>query len=280
MSRRGENAGGAKRRVLVFDSGLGGLTVARALKAAGGGDIALDYAADTAAFPYGDWAEEDLRARIVALMGRLIEEARPDVVVVACNTASVIALAALRAAHDMPFVGTVPAIKPAAERTKSGVIGVLATPSTVRREYTEMLIHTYAFHCEVILHGASRLAALAEARLKGRAVEDEAIAREIAPVFAQRAGGRTDQVVLGCTHYPLLIEDFRRLAPWPVSFIDPSAAIARRALEVAKAGDAEGERATGGRAFVTSQEAAAPELRDVFAREGFGEMVVVDAGAG
>ncbi len=259
------------KRILIFDSGLGGLSVARALRRMGGEELAIDYAADTAGFPYGDWEEEVLRAHIVSLMGRLIDAARPDVVVVACNTASVIALPALRAEHDVPFVGTVPAIKPAAARTRTGVIGVLATPGTVRREYTTALIHTFAFHCEVILHGARNLARMAEARLAGEEVEFEALRREIAPVFTEREGRRTDTVVLGCTHYPLLKAEIEVVSPWPVAFIDPSEAIARRALEVAEGCD--GGEGGGGRAFLTAR-AAGP--RAVLAGEGFGEMVMVE----
>ncbi len=263
------------RRILVFDSGLGGLTVARALRAAGRGRVAIDYAADTAGFPYGDWEEDALRAHIVSLMGRLIDAARPDVVVVACNTASVISLAALRAEYDMPFVGTVPAIKPAAKLTRTGVIGVLATPGTVKREYTTALIHTYAFHCEVVLHGAAGLARMAEDKLAGRPVDPEALRREIAPAFVERKGRATDVVVLGCTHYPLLREEMERVAPWPVTFVDPSAAIARRALEVAEGCDDRGD-AHGGRVFAT---APGEGLRAVLAAEGFPRMAVVgDAG--
>ncbi len=264
------------RRILVFDSGLGGLTVARALRAAGQGRVVIDYAADTAGFPYGDWEEEALRTHIVSLMGRLIDVAWPDVVVVACNTASVISLAALRAVHDVPFVGTVPAIKPAAARTRTGVIGVLATPGTVKREYTTALIHTFAFHCAVILHGAPGLARMAEDKLAGCSVDPDDLRCEIAPVFTEREGRATDVVVLGCTHYPLLREEMERVAPWPVTFIDPSAAIARRALEVAE-GCNNGGEICGGRVFVTSP---TERLRKVLEREGFGEMVVVQGPAG
>ncbi len=259
------------RRILVFDSGLGGLTVARALLAAGQGRVVIDYAADVAGFPYGDWEEGALRAHIVSLMGRLIDAAFPDVVVVACNTASVISLAALRAEHEVPFVGTVPAIKPAAAQTRTGIIGVLATPGTVKREYTTALIHTFAFHCKVILHGAPRLARMAEDKLAGCLVDPEALRQEIAPVFTEREGRRTDTVVLGCTHYPLLRAEMEDVAPWPVTFIDPSAAIARRALEVAESCDDHGE-IRGGKVFLT---AAEERLRNVLEKEGFGEMVVI-----
>src|SRR5882724_5183560 len=148
-------------RILLFDSGMGGLTVARAVRTQLP-EAHLVYAADNAGFPYGAWKEEALVARIVEVVGRLIERADPHIVVIACNTASTIALAQLRERYKVPFVGTVPAIKPAAAHTKSGIIGVLATPGTVTREYTHSLIHTYAYHCKVFLHGATRLAEIAE----------------------------------------------------------------------------------------------------------------------
>ncbi|MFN0193898.1 MAG: glutamate racemase [Aestuariivirga sp.] len=218
-------------RILIFDSGMGGLTVARAVRAQLP-DASLIYAADNAAFPYGAWGEPELVKRIVLVMGELIAMTSPDIVVVACNTASTLALTALREAFKVPFVGTVPAIKPAAAQTKSGVIGVLATPGTASREYTHALIHTYAFHCKVFLHGAKRLAEIAEQKLKGHPPDPEELRAEIAPVFRKRDGQQTDVVVLGCTHYPLLIEDIRKVAPWEVSYIDPAPAIARRAADV------------------------------------------------
>ena len=152
--------------------------------------------------------------------------------VVACNTASTVALAQLREAYKAPFVGTVPAIKPAAAQTRSGIIGVLATPGTVSREYTHALIHTYAFHCKVFLHGARRLAEMAEQKLKGKPVDGHELRDEMAPVFRKRDGKRTDVVVLGCTHYPLLVEDMEKVQPWPVTYIDPAPAIARRVADV------------------------------------------------
>ena len=219
------------RPIGMFDSGFGGLTVARAV-AKQLPHAHLVYAADNAAFPYGAWQEEALVRRIVGVMGALIERVRPDIAVIACNTASTIALAQLREAYKLPFVGTVPAIKPAAAQTKSGIIGVLATPGTVSREYTHALIHTYASHCKVFLHGAKRLAEIAEAKLKGGLVDMDELRAEIGPVFRKHDGRRTDVVVLGCTHYPLLVEDIVRIAPWEVAFIDPAPAIARRVADV------------------------------------------------
>jgi glutamate racemase len=213
--------------VLVFDSGLGGLTVLREVMRQRP-DADIVYAADDAAFPYGHLSETDLVARVLAVMERLVERFHPDLVVIACNTASTLVLPALRARFAIPFVGTVPAVKPAAERTRSGLITVLATPGTVARDYTRELIGHYAGGCEVTLVGSRRLAGLAEAALKGERVDDEEIAAEIAPCFVARGGGRTDIVTLACTHYPLLLPRFQRLAPWPVDWIDPAPAIARR----------------------------------------------------
>lgn len=218
-------------RVLLFDSGVGGLTVARSVRH----ELPfahLVYAADNAAFPYGAWEEQALVARILMVMDRLIDRVEPEIVVIACNTASTIALGALRERFRVPFVGTVPAIKPAAAQTKSGIVGVLATPGTVRREYTQTLIHDFASHCHVQLHGAPRLAEMAELKLKGVPADLDQLRLEIAPVFQERDGRRTDVVVLGCTHYPLLVDDMAKVEPWVVRYIDPAPAIARRVADV------------------------------------------------
>jgi glutamate racemase len=266
-------------RILLFDSGLGGLTVARAVRALLPGAHYL-YAADNAAFPYGAWDEPPLVERIMTVMDRLIAEARPDVVVVACNTASTLALARLRAAFPLPFVGTVPAIKPAAEKTTSGIIGVLATPGTVDREYTQTLIHTFAFHCHVVLHGAPRLAGLAEAKLRGTAPDIAVIRQEIAPVFRRRDGRRTDTVVLGCTHYPLLLPELEAAAPWPVAFMDPAPAIARRVASVIESmpeGEPDGDPSVpDGTVFLTSARGAPPAGLAIYAAQGFAHPVVID----
>ena len=215
--------------ILIFDSGLGGLTVHAELAVARPG-ARFVYAADDAAFPYGDWPEEALVERVARVVGALIAARAPDIVVVACNTASTLALARLRADFPpLPFVGTVPAIKPAATASRSGRVSVLATPGTVARDYTRDLIRDYAAHCEVTLVGSRRLAALAEAHMQGAPVNDADILREIAPCFVEADGRRTDHVVLACTHYPLLLDALRRLAPWPVDWVDPAPAIARRA---------------------------------------------------
>jgi len=265
-------------RILLFDSGMGGLTVARAV-ATQLPEAHLVYAADSAGFPYGAWKEEALVERILQVIGRLIEMAEPHVVVIACNTASTIALAALRECYKVPFVGTVPAIKPAAAQTRSGIIGVLATPGTVSREYTHALIHTYAYHCKVFLHGAPHLAEIAENKLKGMAVDREVLRQEILPAFRKRDGKRTDVVVLGCTHYPLLAGEMAEVAPWPVSFIDPAPAIARRVADVldeTPQADARGPVPQHGTVILTSPRSAAAASLAAYEAMGFGLVQFLD----
>jgi glutamate racemase len=216
----------ANESILVFDSGLGGLTVYNEIAAARPCADFI-YVADDAAFPYGAMAEPALIARVVTLIGELIAAEEPDLVVIACNTASTIVLPDLRKKFQLPFVGTVPAIKPACASSVTRRISVLGTEATVAREYTRALIRDYAGDCRVTLVGSKTLAAYAEAELAGTPVSDAALYAEIAPCFRDD-GARTDAIVLACTHYPLLIDRLRRLAPWPVAFIDPAPAIARR----------------------------------------------------
>ena len=264
----------SRPRILTFDSGLGGLTVFREIaKLVPVADHF--YAADDAGFPYGDWAADDLVWRVVAVMRRLIAEFDPQVVCIACNTASTLVLPHLRAAFpDLPFVGTVPAIKPAAGRSRSQMISVLATPGTVMRDYTRDLVQAFAAHCRVELIGSKNLARIAEDFMHGRPVSDEAIAAEIARCFVQDGARRTDEIVLACTHYPLLTAHFERLAPWPVEWIDPAPAIARRVEFVLreKAFEHTDERASDPQSTIvfTSGATPDPELSRVLA--GFGLM--------
>lgn len=222
-------------RILVFDSGLGGLTVFREIVRLRP-DADYLYLADDAAFPYGGWSEPALVERIVAVIGDAIARHAPDCVVIACNTASTLALPALRARFATPFVGTVPAVKPAAERSLSRVFSVLATPGTVARNYTRELLARFAAGCDVTLVGSTTLAAMAETEMRGEPASDAAILTEIAPCFVERRIDgdvrRTDAVTLSCTHYPLLLRRFETLAPWPVTWIDPAPAIARRVAEL------------------------------------------------
>ena len=221
----------ASPTVLVFDSGVGGLTVFREVRRARP-DARFVYLADDAGFPYGDQPEDALIARIVRVLGEAIARHAPDLVVVACNTASTLALPDLRARFKVPFVGTVPAVKPACAQSITKRVTVLGTQATVSREYTRTLIREFASACDVGLVGSPKLAIYAERELAGEPVDDADILAEIASCFTEQQGKRTDTVVLACTHYPLLVHRFRTLAPWPVDWLDPAPAIARRMADL------------------------------------------------
>ena len=258
--------------ILVFDSGLGGLTVFRELAKARP-DARFIYVADDAVFPYGAIEEATLVARIVTVMGCLIEVHCPNLVVIACNTASTIALSSLRSRFSVPFVGTVPAIKPACAVSATKRISVLGTKATVKHEYTQALIREFAAGCEVTLVGSARLATLAEAELGGGRIGDREIAAELAPCFVN-GDKRTDTVVLACTHYPLLLDRFIRLAPWPVNFIDPAAAIARRVVDLL--GHGRPSKPVPPQAIFTSGRQLTPALEATLRRFGLDEIAALD----
>ena len=220
--------------ILVFDSGLGGLTVLREIVGARP-DAHYVYVADDAFFPYGHHGEDQIIARVVPLIGELIAAHAPDLVVIACNTASTLVMSHLREQYKVPFVGTVPAIKPACAGSRTKRVSVLGTKGTVTREYTRALIRDFAQGCEVTLVGSVDLASLAEAALRGGEISDREISDELAPCFVgagEADSARTDTIVLACTHYALLMDQMVRLAPWPVDWIDPAPAIARRVADL------------------------------------------------
>lgn len=221
----------ADRPVLFFDSGIGGLSVlgpARALLPT----APIIYVADSAGFPYGTRNEAEIAARVPALLGRLAERYRPRLIVIACNTASTIALAGVRAALDLPVVGTVPAIKPAALISETRTIGVLGTEATVRQRYVDNLTAEFASDCRVIRHGSAALVTLAEAKLRGDPVGMDVIRAELAGLLDQPGGERIDTVVLACTHFPLLADLLTAAAPRPLRFVDGAAGIARRIVHL------------------------------------------------
>ena len=212
--------------ILIFDSGVGGLSVlapTRALLP----NAPIVYAADSAGFPYGVRSDAELAARVPAILGRLVERFRPRLAVIACNTASTIALDHVRAALDLPVVGTVPAIKPAAERSRSRVIGVLGTEATVRQPYVDDLTARFAADCTVLRHGSAELVALAEAKLRGEPIDPVQIAAAVRPLLDQPGGERMDMMVLACTHFPLLAQELAIALP-DVEFVDGGPGIARR----------------------------------------------------
>jgi glutamate racemase len=217
----------ADRPLLLLDSGVGGLSVLdavrRTLLAA-----PLVYAADSGGFPYGTKSEAEIAARVPALLGRLAERYRPRLVVIACNTASTIALAGVRAALDLPVVGTVPAIKPAALASETRVMGVLGTPATVRQPYVDRLAAEFAADCIVLRHGSARLVELAEAALRDDPGDLDAYRAILAGLTDQPGGEHMDTVVLACTHFPLVADRLAAAAPRPLHFVDGADGIARR----------------------------------------------------
>jgi glutamate racemase len=216
----------ANSPLLFFDSGVGGLSVLEPTRALLP-NAPIVYVADNAGYPYGKRSEKEIASRVPALLGRLVERFRPRLAVIACNTASTIALDHVRSALDLPVVGTVPAIKPAAEMSKTRVIGVLGTEATVRQPYVDNLAAEFASDCTIIRHGSPELVDLAEAKLAGDAVSTGAVRAATQPMFDVPGGDRIDVGVLACTHFPLLREELSQAFPG-VEWIDGGPGIARR----------------------------------------------------
>ena len=215
------------RPILFLDSGVGGLSVL-APTAALLPRAPIVYAADNGGFPYGTKSESEIAARVPVLLGRLAERFRPRLVVIACNTASTIALAPVRAALDLPVVGTVPAIKPAAALSRTRAIGVLGTEATVRQRYVDRLSAEHAADCLVLRHGSARLVELAEAKLRGEPADLSDYRAALDGLLCRPGGERIDTVVLACTHFPLVADELAAAAPRPLAFVDGGAGIARR----------------------------------------------------
>ncbi|NNC38146.1 MAG: glutamate racemase [Acidimicrobiales bacterium] len=216
---------------LVFDSGVGGLSVVEELRKIAP-DLYLSYVADDEFRPYGDKTEAQLKSRLPGLLQTLCLMLKPDIIVMACNTASTTALAEIRDAVSVPVVGVVPAIKPAAEQSQTKTIAVLGTPGTVRRRYVDQLIADFASGCDVRLHGSTELVNLAEQKLSGTEIMIASVQSEIAPLFAGKTGASLDTIVLACTHFPLLQNELAAASPKNVTWIDSGNAIARRTLSI------------------------------------------------
>ncbi|WP_336279268.1 glutamate racemase [Bartonella sp. CB175] len=218
-----------KKPILFFDSGIGGLTVLKEMRVLIP-EAQFVYVADDAGFPYGSWEEDVLKNRIFRIFTNILKRYNPALCVIACNTVSTLMIGDLR--QNFPhivFVGTVPAIKSAAKQTKSGFISVLGTPGTVKRAYTHELINSFAGQCHVQLVGSKKLAEFAEDYLRRKPINSEKLRHEILPCFVEKDGKYTDIVVLACTHYPFLINLFRKQALWPVKWIDSAKAVAKHA---------------------------------------------------
>jgi len=250
------------RPILVFDSGVGGLSVLSHIRARLPA-ASIVYAADNGGYPYGTKSEAEIAARVPALLGRLAERYKPRLIVIACNTASTIALAHVRGTLDVPVVGTVPAIKPAALASKSRVIGVLGTEATVRQAYVDNLVAEFASDCTVIRHGSARLVNIAEAKLRGIAPDAAEMRGIMAGVYSAPDGAMVDQLVLACTHFPLLSAEIATASPPGITLVDSGAGIARRTAFLTQ-GQEWPERAEG-RAVFTKGGDDADVLKDALA---------------
>lgn len=259
-------------RALVFDSGVGGLTIADELRKAAP-DWVVDYAADSGFFPYGVKTDGELRERLPRLCATLVDVAKPDVLVIACNTASTLSLSDIRAKVSVPVVGTVPAIKPAAEQTKTGVIGILATPGTVRRAYLDDLEKQFAAGMTVIRRGSAGLVDIAERAVRGQDVDQEQVAYAVKPLFDPPDGPRIDVVVLACTHFPLIRDAIVTACPNGVKLIDTGEAVARQAIRVAPQTPRPPGEAV---AYVTGGSANRAAMQPAFARFGYRTIDVID----
>ncbi len=257
--------------ILLFDSGVGGLSVLAELRRLLP-QAPVIYAADNAGLPYGTKSEAEIAARVSGLLGRMTERFRPRLVCIACNTASTIALASVREVLEVPIVGTVPAIKPAAALTTSGVIGLLGTQATIRQSYVDRLEAEFAGDKRLLRHGAPELVTAAEAKLRGDMVDPAVFARAAEGLRGQPGGDRIDTVVLACTHFPLVAEELAAAFGPGVTFVHGAEGIARRIVHL-----------TEGQAFVrsipdvalfTGDHADLPMLAPLLSRHGLDTIAV------
>lgn len=255
------------RPLLVFDSGVGGLSVLDAIQRQLP-RAPIVYVADSGGFPYGTKSEAEIAARVPALLGRLVERYHPRLIVIACNTASTIALAYVRAALDLPIVGTVPAIKPAALASKTRTIGVLGTKATVRQPYVDRLAAEFAADCTVIRHGSAELVELAEAALRGQPGDPDAYRAVMDGLLGQPGGDSIDTVVLACTHFPLVADALTAASPRPLAFVDGAEGIARRVAALTEGQPWPNARVEGIAVFTSNADTSA--LRPALAARGLG----------
>lgn len=252
--------------ILVFDSGVGGLSVLGKLRELLP-QAPVIFASDNAGLPYGKKTEAQIAARVSGLLGRMTERYRPRLVCIACNTASTIALASVREVLEVPIVGTVPAIKPAAAMTHTGVIGLLGTEATIRQGYVDRLEAEFAADKRLLRHGAPELVLAAEAKLRGGPVDPAVFARAASALRGMPEGNRIDTVVLACTHFPLLETELAEAFGPGVRFVDGSDGIARRIAFLTQ-GQAWAHSATGDFALLTKDDPNDERLMPTLARYG------------
>ncbi len=234
--------------ILLFDSGLGGLSVLEEVSRAVP-DAPVIYAADTAGLPYGEKTEAEIAARVAGLLGRMSERFAPRLICIACNTASTIALGMVRSVLHVPIVGTVPAIKPAAAITRTGTIGLLGTAATIRQSYVDDLEAEFAEDKRLIRYAAPELVGAAETKLRGGPPADAVFTAAIEGLRSQPGGEAIDTIVLACTHFPLLEDELRAAIGPGITFVHGAEGIARRIQSLTQ--DQQFEKDCENRAIVT-----------------------------
>lgn len=259
--------------ILIFDSGVGGLSIHAAIAARLPHENYI-YACDNAAFPYGGKAEDELVQRVHDVLDALIARYQPKILVIGCNTASTVALPRLRQHYALPIVGVVPAIKPAALISHNKIIGLLATPGTVRRAYTDKLIADFAADCTVLRIGSSELVLLAEKKLRGEEINIDVLRELLSPFF--KANTTVDTIVLGCTHFPLLRAELQQAAPQPVNWIDSGNAIADRVMSLLAAIPDQNTDSKKATAVFTRKDNDAEALSGALQKRGFAQIEFIE----
>ena len=252
--------------VLVFDSGVGGLSVYDEIRHLLP-DLHYIYVFDNVAFPYGEKSEAFIVERVVEIVTAVRARYPLALAVIACNSASTVSLPALREKFTFPVVGVVPAIKPAARLTANGIVGLLATRGTVKRPYTRELIERFAHECRIEMLGSGELVELAEAKLHGEAVPLDEMRRILRPWL--RMPEPPDTVVLGCTHFPLLKDELMAVLPEGTRLVDSGAAIARRTAWLLEHEAPDAKSADANIAFSLALTPATEQLLPVLRRYGF-----------
>lgn len=264
------NNAGQDKTILIFDSGMGGLTVYQAIREQLPQSRYI-YAFDNAGFPYGDKEDDVVIQRVNALIEKISQNETIDLVVIACNTASTIVLPRLRERFTIPIVGVVPAIKPAVQLTQNKIIGLLATKATLQRAYTQNLIQEYAPMCDVKLLGIPELAIIAEKKQQGDTVDLELLRELLKPWLV--LSEVPDTIVLGCTHYPLIKEELKLLFPARTQFIDSGMAIANRVFYLLNKAQSNHHKnhqeQLSSIAYCTQYNSHVEKVRDVLYKNGF-----------
>ncbi len=256
--------------ILIFDSGVGGLTMLAEVRKLLP-EAPVIYVADEAALPYGDKSEAEIAARVCGLLGRLAERYNPRLICIACNTASTIALGMVRDVLETPVVGTVPAIKPAAELTQTGVIGLLGTKATIRQAYVDNLEAEFAADKTLLRHAAPELVGAAELKLRGGTPDPAIFARAAEGLRSQPGGEDIDTVVLACTHFPLVADELSAAFGGKVRFVDGAQGIARRIAYLTRGQPF--ARNGVDQAIVTGDDTDNPALLEAFKRFGIGRIL-------